>query len=74
MAIYRPISLLPAFLKVFEKALYCRLNQHLQVNNILVTEQYGFRKALSTEDTTFSLIDNTLLVWNKKNSYWWNLP
>jgi len=49
MAIYRQISLLPVFLKVFEKVTYCRLNQHLQNNNILATEQYRFRKALSNE-------------------------
>ena len=44
MANCRPVSLLPGFSKVFEKAMYCRLNQHLQTNNILATEQYGFRK------------------------------
>ena len=72
MANYRPISLLPVFLKVFEKAMYCRLNQHLQTNNKLATE-YGFKKGLSTEHVTFSLIDNILIAWNKKNSYWWDL-
>ena len=45
----RPIPLLPVFSKVFEKAMYCRLNQHLQANNIVATEQHGFRKGLSTE-------------------------
>jgi len=66
MANYRPISLLPLFSKVFEKAMYCRLNQHLQTNSLLATEQYGFRKDLSTEHATFSLICNILMVWNKK--------
>jgi len=66
MTNYRPVSLLQVFLKVFEKVMYCRLNQHLQTNNILATEQYGFRKVLSTEHTTFSLIDNILMSWNKK--------
>jgi hypothetical protein len=36
------------FSKVFEKAVCCRLKQHLQANNILATEQYWFRKGLST--------------------------
>jgi hypothetical protein len=51
MANYKPISLLPAFSKVSERAMYCRLNQYL-----LATEQYGFRKGLSTEQATFSQI------------------
>jgi hypothetical protein len=63
---YILISLLPVFLKVLEKAMYCRLNHHLQANNILAIEQYGFRKSLSTEHATFSLTDSTLTAWNKK--------
>ena len=42
---YRPISLLPTFSKIFEKAMYSRLNQHLYTNNILVPEQYVLGKA-----------------------------
>jgi len=66
MANYRPISLLPVFSKIFEKAMHSRLNQHLQTNNILATEQYGFRKGLSTEQATYSLTNNILMAWNKK--------
>ena len=66
MANYRPISLLPVFSKIFEKAMHSRLNQHLQINNILGAEQYGFRKGLSTEQATYSLTNNTLMAWNKK--------
>ena len=73
MTNYRPISLLPVFSKIFDKAMYYRLNQLLQTNNKLATDRYGFRKGLSTEHTTFSLTDNILIAWNKKNSYWWNL-
>jgi len=46
--------------------MYCRLNQHLQANNILANEQYGFRKGLSTDHSTFSLTDNIVMAWNKK--------
>ena len=46
--------------------MYYRLNQHLQANSILATEQYGFRKGLSTEHTNFSLTGNVLMAWNKK--------
>ena len=41
---YRPISLLTSFSKVFEKALYTRLTEHLNTNKLLVANQYGFRK------------------------------
>jgi len=30
-----------------------RLSQHLHTNNILVTEEYCFRKGISTEDVAF---------------------
>jgi hypothetical protein len=37
--------------------MYSRLNQHLGINNILATEQYGFRKDQSTEDAAYTLTD-----------------
>jgi hypothetical protein len=43
MTNYWPMSLLTRFCKVSEKAMHCRLIQHLPTKNILVTEQYGFR-------------------------------
>jgi hypothetical protein len=60
---YRPISLLPIFSKVFEKAMYSRLNHNLYTNNILVPEQHAFRKGKSTEDAAFRLTDSTVLNW-----------
>jgi hypothetical protein len=42
------------------------LNQHLQVNNTLVTEQYGFWNDLPTEHAAYSLIDSILHAWNSK--------
>jgi hypothetical protein len=63
---YRPISLLPIFSKVFEKATYNRLNHHLYTNNILVPEQHAFRKGMSTEDAAFRLTDSILKSLNQK--------
>jgi hypothetical protein len=63
---YRPISMLSVFGKVLEKTMYCRLNQHLQVNNILVQEQFGFWKDLSTDHAAFSLTNGILQAWNDK--------
>jgi hypothetical protein len=41
---YRPISLLSSFSKIIEKIIYRRLYDHLNTNNILVDEQFGFRE------------------------------
>ncbi|MBY0581188.1 MAG: hypothetical protein K2P53_05865, partial [Rickettsiales bacterium] len=46
---YRPISVLSAFSKVFERILYNVINNHLSLNNILYVNQYGFKKNNSTE-------------------------
>jgi hypothetical protein len=54
---YRPISLLPAFSKVFKKVLYVRMYQHLINNDILVNDQFGFRPKSSTMAATFDLIN-----------------
>ncbi|GBM35555.1 putative RNA-directed DNA polymerase from transposon X-element, partial [Araneus ventricosus] len=45
---YHPISLLSCLSKVFESVLLRRLNQFLDDNNIIISEQFGFRKKLST--------------------------
>jgi hypothetical protein len=40
---YRPISLLTSFSKIIEELIYTRLITHIEANNLLVQEQYGFR-------------------------------
>ncbi|GBM53848.1 putative RNA-directed DNA polymerase from transposon BS [Araneus ventricosus] len=45
---YRPISLLSCLSQVFESVLLKRLNQFLDDNNIIISEQFGFRENLST--------------------------
>jgi len=58
--IYRPISLLTSFSKVFEKALYIRLTEHFNSNKLLVGNQFGFRKGVATEDAIFELKNDIL--------------
>lgn len=41
---YRPVSVLPAFSKIFERAIY-----HLDKHKVLSNSQFGFRKNHSTE-------------------------
>jgi hypothetical protein len=64
MSNYRPVSLLIAFSKVFEKVIYVRLYQHLNNHNILVNEEFGFRAQSSTEKATFILINEILEALN----------
>jgi hypothetical protein len=53
-------SLLTSFSKVIEKLIYVRLLDHINANCILVNEQNGFRSQSSTEQATFSLVNNVL--------------
>jgi hypothetical protein len=57
MSNYRPISLLTTFSKVLEKVMYKRLSHYMKTNKILVPEQFGFRKGMSTENAAFELTD-----------------
>jgi len=56
------MSLLTFFSKVLKRAMHCRLSQHLHINNLLVTEQYSFRKGILTEDAAYRLIDFFFLL------------
>jgi hypothetical protein len=68
MSNYRPISLLSAFSKVFEKVVHNRLSHYLQTNNILVPEQCScsFRKGISTKNAAFKLTDSLFKPINKR--------
>jgi hypothetical protein len=57
---YRPISLLTTFSKIFERVMYARLYQHVQVNNIIAPEQYHFRKDRNMEMVTYTVTNHIL--------------
>jgi hypothetical protein len=61
---YRPISLLTSFSKIFEKLIYARLHTHIDMNNILVQEEYGFRTHSSTEQAALTSINSILTAMN----------
>ena len=63
---YRPISLLTAFSKIFEKVVYNRLYQHMNNNLILANEQFGFRHSSSIDIATYRLTKNILTELNNK--------
>jgi hypothetical protein len=66
MSNYRPISPLTTFSIVLEKCMQNRLCHYLQNNNILVPEQFGFRKRMPIEDAAFKLTDCVSKPINKK--------
>jgi hypothetical protein len=63
---YCPIPLLTLFSKIIEKIIYVRLYRYLNVNNILVKEQFGFREKSSTEIATHYLLNTVLSSLDKK--------
>ena len=58
---YRPISLLPAISKVFEKVVFIQVYDYLTEHNLLYESQYGFRTLHSTELAALELTDKIYL-------------
>jgi len=54
------VHFLISFSKIFLKIIYKRLNDHININNILAKEQFGFGTNSSTEIATYLMI-NTIL-------------
>ena len=62
---YRPISLLSVISKVFEKVMYTRLLNFIDTYNILINNQFGFRKSHSSYMALIVLtMVTTLLVYS----------
>jgi hypothetical protein len=57
---------LKAFSKVLEKALYNGLIDHININSLLNSQQYGFRSNLSTDNAIFNLTYEILKALNSK--------
>ena len=57
---YRPVSILPALSKVFEKVVFDQLYKYLTENDLLYSGQYGFRKGHSTELACIEFVDNVI--------------
>ena len=54
---YRPISLLPAFSKVFERVVYDQLYEYFVSKSLFYKSQHGFKKQHSTETAALEFID-----------------
>ena len=46
---YRPISVIPIVMKLFERAVHSQLTNYLTTHDMLAPEQSGFRKQHSTD-------------------------
>ena len=58
---FRPISLLTAISKIFEKIVFNQVYAYFDRNELLYTSQYGFRKLHSTELASLELVDRVRL-------------
>ena len=58
---YRPISVFPVFIKVFEKVAYTQLYDYLENNSSLHNQQYGFRAKNSTILRPFCIFCSTCI-------------
>lgn len=64
---YRPISILPALSKVFEKMILNQLTTYFYSNKLLHERQFGFTKGRSTLDAGTKLISFILDAWESKH-------
>ena len=64
---YRPIALLSAISKIFEKAISNRIHSFLDTNDILIDNQYGFRPKRSTIQAVLELHNNIVTGIADKN-------
>ena len=63
---YRPISLLSAFSKIFEKIMHSRIINFLDSNHSLTESQYGFRAGRSCEHAILDAQNELSSALNKK--------
>ena len=57
-----PISLLTYFSEVFEKIIFDTLIKHIQINNILVEEQFGFRTSCKSIAKILIALNNKIMA------------
>ena len=53
---YRPISITPVLLKVFERLIALRFGHFLERSGVLPSHQYSYRKRLGTCDALLDIV------------------
>ena len=64
---YRPISVLPVLSKVIERHVHNCLSNYLSDNNLIYSNQSGFRKKFSTETALTHIVDSLLFNLDKNH-------
>ena len=65
---YRPITLLPALGKTFERIINTRLQSHIESNALLPDSQSGFRPARSIQDNLLEIVQDA--SWNISHGFY----
>lgn len=66
---YRPITVLCFLSKVFEKCMYNKMISFIDKNDIIVRNQYGFRRGMSTSDALVEFMKNVYKSLNDKEYF-----
>ena len=65
---YRPIFIVPAFSKLYEKVVYNRIYKYLTAHNLLYNNQFGFRRNHSTYMALIQLVNNITSAMDNRES------
>lgn len=63
---YRPISSTPCLARLFERLVLARLQDFLSKNNVIITNQSGFRKTRQTRDNILNLVQTSQQGFNEE--------
>ena len=66
-SVFRPISVIPIMMKIFDRAVHCQLTEYLMTHFMLAPEQSGFRK--KSQYWHCSRISNWLFI---QGTEWWS--
>ena len=65
---WRPVSLLPALFKIYEREFYDQIIEYFESNSLLCENQFGFRNKRSTEDAVLVFQDLAKEILNKRQT------